>query len=149
MTTLREAFTSKQRPKIAAELVTLIDDTIAGYKGFTGTAIKTTVGAVKKTDPNLINRSVQAVIPEFADAMQPLWDAYTADNTAESFSAYVLQDPDNVADYLLSHADKHTDRINNKALAKLYASLRNRAVPLLKPALGPMAAIVQRYAPQV
>ncbi|MBN9644314.1 DUF6918 family protein [Corynebacterium mendelii] len=149
MNDLRTQLTGPCRSRLAEELAALTTDTIAGYSGITGTAIKATIGSVEKAQPGTVKKGINRMIPDMADALQGFWDSYRANPTAaRSFGDYLGKREDEVAAHLVAEADKQSDQLDNAPLKALYGRLRAKAPKYLRPAIGPMGDLVEKYAAQ-
>ncbi len=133
-------------PEIRRDVVeaccTLVESEVSNKRGFSGAAIKLGYKAVSALKPGFVGGAVNSLLPEFADAMQPLYDKNEAD--AERFAAYLTANPAETADLLLQVTDAKADRAKNATVKKTYGKLRGSAkdnveaaVPGLAKALRP------------
>jgi hypothetical protein len=109
-------------------------------------AIKAGYKVVKALKPGMIPGAVDTLLPEFAAAMQPIYDKSTegaADQKA-AFTSYLRDHGDETADALLQVTDARAQRAKNKTVKKTYERLRGSArenvraaVPGLAKALSP------------
>jgi hypothetical protein len=120
----------------------LVESEVDSKRGFSGAAIKLGYKAVKALKPGFIAGAVNGLLPEFADAMQPLYDKNDGD--ADKFSSYLTSNPAETADVLLQVTDAKSKKATNATVKKTYDKLRGTAkdnvqaaVPGLAKALKP------------
>ncbi|MBV1862728.1 MAG: hypothetical protein KUG77_30175 [Nannocystaceae bacterium] len=120
----------------------LVQSEVDSKRGFSGAAIKLGYRAVKALKPGFVGGAVNGLLPEFADAMQPLYDKN--DEDAGKFASYITANAAQTADLLLQVTDGKADRANNATIKKTYSKLRGSAkdnveaaVPGLANALRP------------
>jgi hypothetical protein len=143
---LAEKLTAPEiRRDVVQACVDLVESEVANKSGLSGMAIKAGYKVVRALKPGMIPGAVDTLLPEFAAAMQPLYDksAGAADEKA-AFAEYLKDHPDETAEALLAVTDKRAERAKNKTVKKTYDRLRGSArdnvraaVPGLARALTP------------
>jgi hypothetical protein len=150
MARLAEILTQPEvRPQVVKACVVLIDAEVASKSGFSGLAVKAGYKLVKAIKPTMIGDVVDKLLPEFAEAMQPMFEEVERQAGAgarprgQLFDAQLRSDPKRVAAALLTVTDRRADKASG-ALKKTYARLRDTAeehvqtaVPGLAGALTP------------
>ncbi len=148
MARLAEILTKPEvRPQVVQACAVLIDAEVASKSGFSGLAVKAGYKLVKTIKPTMIGEVVDKLLPEFAEAMQPIFDeverAAGSRPRGELFGAQLRGDPKRVAAALLTVTDRRAEKASG-ALKKTYARLRDTAeehvqaaVPGLAGALTP------------
>ncbi len=151
MATLVEKITA---PAVHAQVIEgclqLIESEVASKSGLSGVAVKTGYKVVKTLKPGMIQEAVTKLLPEFAAALQPMYEQSGASDAGEGsgkvFSDYLVGHQDQAADALLSVTDRKAGNAKNKTLQKTYERLRggakshvSAAVPGLARTLGPFA----------
>ncbi|MFC6421133.1 DUF6918 family protein [Ornithinimicrobium tianjinense] len=132
------------RPQVVDALVQLIETEVASKKGISGTVLKTAFAGAKKASEGTVKRSVNALLPGVASALDPHWAA--ADGRA--FGAY-LADParaHQVADELLAVADAKAAAVEGNPLGKVYRSLRGKGKEHVVEALPGLGSTLERFA---
>jgi hypothetical protein len=137
------------RPQVVQACADLIDAEVATKSGLSGLAVKAGYKLVKTFKPGMVPNVVDRLLPEFADAMQPMYDESTrlaathGTAPAEAFTAHLGQDRTRVAAALLTVTDRRAEKASGP-LKKTYARLRDTAethvqaaVPGLVKALAP------------
>ncbi len=143
MGTLADKLTAPEvRRDVVEACCKLVEDEVGSKKGFSGAAIKLGYKAVQALKPGFIAGAVNGLLPEFADAMQPLYDKNDGDG--DKFTAYIKANQAETADLLLQVTDAKARKANNATVKKTYDKLRGSAkdnvqaaVPGLARALGP------------
>lgn len=151
MATLVEKITAPDvHPKVIEDCLQLIESEVASKRGISGTAVKAGYKVVKALKPGMIRNAVTKLLPDFANALQPMYDSSGAssagDGSGQKFSDYLVANQDQAADALLSVTDAKAQGASNKTLKKTYDRLRGgakahvaAAVPGLARTLGPYA----------
>lgn len=120
----------KERPKVVAEVSHLIESQVSAKRGFSGTALRTAMSMARKASPNAIPNSVDHLLPEFCETLQPHFDAFQAQaetKDAATFTDYVQQRKAQISDEILAVTDRRADRSSNKTIKSMYAKLRSTA----------------------
>jgi hypothetical protein len=137
------------RPRVVQACTDLIDAEVATKSGFAGLAVKAGYKLVKAIKPSMVPDVVDKLLPEFAEAMQPMYEESARDAAArgsapaDAFAARLGQDPPRVAAALLTVTDRRAEQASGP-LKKTYARLRDTAethvqaaIPGLVKALAP------------
>lgn len=150
MPTLAEKLTDSDetRLKVVKACVALIDAEVAAKRGLSGMAIKTGYKVINAIKPNMVGKAVNSLLPEFAEALQPIYEKSTqgADDPGDAFAKYLTAHQDEAADALLAVTDAKAKGANNATIKATYDRLRGTAkanvvsaVPGLATALKPFA----------
>ena len=144
---LAEKLTAPEiRRDVVKACVDLVESEVANKSGLSGMAIKAGYKVVKALKPGMIPGAVDTLLPEFAAAMQPLYEKASEGETdpKAAFPEYLNTHADETADALLKVTDAKADRAKNKTVKKTYDRLRGSArenvraaVPGLAKALTP------------
>lgn len=144
---LAEKLTAPEiRRDVVKACVDLVESEVANKSGLSGMAIKAGYKVVKALKPGMIPGAVDTLLPEFASAMQPLYEKASegAADPKDAFGKYLTTHADETADALLKVTDAKADRAKNKTVKKTYDRLRGSArenvraaVPGLAKALTP------------
>lgn len=133
MASLAEILTQPElRPQVVRACASLIDAEVQSKTGFSGLAVKAGYKLVKTIKPSMVPDVVDKLLPEFAAAMQPMFDEVereVADSRkprGEVFNAHMQSDPPRVAAALLTVTDRRAEKASG-ALKKTYARLRDSA----------------------
>jgi hypothetical protein len=144
MSTLKDAISEEAgRKAVAVQCVALIEREVDQKGGLTGVALKTGYKAVKGIKPGFIDRVVYDLLPEFADAVEPIVAEARAKNAP--IAAYLDANASRVADALLAITDKKADRSTNGVVKSAYGKLRGMAKSNVETAIPGLAKIVAAH----
>ena len=120
--------------KVAWGRIVLPDDEAdkAGYK------------VIKAIKPGMIKEAVTKLLPEFAEALEPMYDK--AGRDGDAFSKYLIGHQDEAADALLGVTDRKAHNAKNQTLKKTYDRLRGGAKTHVSAAVPNLARTLGRYA---
>ena len=145
MPTLSEKITAPDvHPKVIADCLQVIESEVASKRGLSGTAVKAGYAVVKKLKPGMIKDAVTKLLPEFADALQPMYER--SGNDGDAFAKELSSHPDEAADALLTVTDRKASNAKNKTLKKTYDRLRSGAKGHVAAAVPNLAKTLGRYA---
>jgi hypothetical protein len=120
MTTLPELLTSEKKDQVVEDCCSLIDAEVKDKGGISGLAIKAGYGAVKGIKPGFVRTVVHDLLPEFAQALDPV---------------------------LLAITDAKAARSKSGVVKGTYDKLRNSAKKNVEAAVPRLGEMVQKYAP--
>lgn len=145
MPTLVEKITAPDvHPKVIDDCMQVIESEVASKRGLSGAAVKTGYAVVKKLKPGMVKEAVTKLLPEFAEALQPMYES--SGGTGEAFSAHLIDNQDAAADALLGVTDRKAQDAQNKTLKKTYERLRGGAKTHVAAAVPNLARTLGRYA---
>lgn len=133
------------RQAVIADLVQVVDQEVADKRGFSGTAVKAGYAAGKKVMPNLAERAVTRMLPEFARAADPFWEDFQAGGGGD-FGRYLADRGPEAADALLAVTDAKVATTSREALKRAYKPLRGKAADHVRTALPRLGAVLQKHA---
>lgn len=144
MAHLSELMSGPQRTAVVSDCGELVEGVVAKQSGITGMALKGAVAAAKKVDAAIIAKSLDRVLPDVLDALDPHWQDF-ASNPEQDFGSFLEPRSAEVSDSIMSVADKHAEQINSPALSKPYNSLRGKASKFLTPAVPDFGRVLQKH----
>lgn len=133
------------RKAVTADLVQVVDQEVADKKGISGTAVKAGYAAGKKVMPNLAERAVTRMLPDFARAADPFWDDFQASGGSD-FGLYLADRGPAAAEALLAVTDAKIAATSREGLRRAYRPLRGKAVEHVRAALPRLGAVLQKHA---
>ena len=148
MSSLTDKLTSPEvRPKVVEACVALVESEVASKRGLSGAAIKTGFKVIKGLKPGMISSTVNSLLPDFAQAMQPLYEKSTegADDAAGAFTGYITSNADETADALLGVTDAKAENAKNALIKKTYKRLRGTAKDNVKSAVPGLAKAMKPF----
>lgn len=108
-------------------------------------ALRTGFNMVKKAKPNLIDRGMRELLPEFVDALEPFYASAEADPNTQ-FRDHLLARKTEVADALLAVSDRRVADVDNRVVKSGYQRLRGRAQREVIAAMPGIAAVMSKHA---
>ncbi len=144
--TLRELLLDSERAqRVVVACRELVEREVAGKRGFSGAAVRTGFGVVKKLRPGVIDDAVVFLLPDFADALEVHYQnaIESGRGAGDRFARALNADTEATAEILLGVTDRRISEAG-APLQKTYRSLRktakghvSAAVPGLAETLAP------------
>jgi hypothetical protein len=146
MPSLTEALTGEtKKSAVIEDCVTLIDAEVGDKGGLSGLAIKAGYKTVQGIKPGFVRQVVSDLLPEFARALQPIFDEATSKGS--SVREHFASNTTRVADALLTITDDKAKRSKSGMVKGTYEKLRGSAKKNVEAAVPRLAEMVQKYAP--
>jgi hypothetical protein len=145
MASLTETLTNEtKKTAVVDDCCTLIDAEVADKGGISGLAIKAGYGAVKGIKPGFIRQAVIDLLPDFAAALEPLFqEARTA---GKPVSTYFTSNAGRVADALLTITDGKVKRAQSGLVKGTYEKLRGTAKKNVEAAVPRVGKLIEKHA---
>lgn len=145
---MKDLNTLLQQPKrleVIVDCVQLIDSEVKSKKGFGGAAVKAAYALVKAIKPKIIGESVDGLLDEFTEALQPYYQRYQEESSAASLETWLNERPSDVAESLLSITDRRADRAKNKTMVKAYKKLRPKGKVHVEQAVPGIGRVLDKH----
>jgi hypothetical protein len=145
MPNLTEALTSDtQKSAVVEDCLALIDAEVADKGGLTGLVIKAGYKTVQGVKPGFVRQVVIDLLPEFAQALDPLYQESRASGRGvrEYFDANFTR----VADALLTITDEKAKRSKSGMVKGTYEKLRGGAKKNVEAAVPRLGAMIEKHA---
>ncbi len=136
------------RPQILRDCVEVLDGEVARKRGASGLIIKGGFKIVKKLKGGrMVEDLIGWLLEEFMRSLDPFYQEYRAMDAASrgSFSDFIIDDSENVAEALLSVTDQRRERATTKVLIKTYDRLRPTAIKHVEEGIPAIGRMVQKY----
>ena len=144
MASLVEALTDESNKKIIVkDCCELIDAEVKDKGGISGLAIKAGYGTVKGIKPGFVERAVEDLLPEFAKALDPLYDEAKSQN--KPVSDFFAANSSRVADALLSITDAKAQRAKSGVAKGAYEKLRGSAKKNVEQAVPRLGRLIEKH----
>ena len=144
MSTLKEILSPPATRKLViADCEKIIDEEVAS-KGLMGMPIKLAYGAVKAVKPGFIPEVIDALLDDFADRLDPMYQAALAKN--EPVSAYMNSRAGETAEALLGITDQRAQKAKNQIVRGAYEKLRPMAKKHTEAAIPRVSRMVAKHA---
>jgi hypothetical protein len=128
-----------KRAAVIADCVDLVNAEVKSKTGLGGIAVKAAFAVVKAIKPRILEESVDNMLDEFVDAMQPFYARYQEEGSSGTLEGYLNARAPEMADALLAITDRRAERAKNRTLASAYHKLRPKGkthVELAAPGIG-------------
>ena len=120
--------TAKSKDALVASCVHLTEGRIAKRGGLRGVAMKTSLSLLKAARPDILPRAMQALLPDFVTALDPLYQDYLVTaNRRTDFASFLGRRSDDAVSALLGVTDARAARVQNPLVKSVYARLRGGA----------------------
>jgi hypothetical protein len=133
------------QPHVTADCMKLIEQEVSSKSGVSGTAVKLAYKAANTLKPGYLQFTVESLIPDMADKLQPYWADFAASG-ASGFGDYLVKRSDEVSESLLSVTDARAEVCERPTILKAYRAVRGGAAKHVVAALPNLGSLVQKYA---
>lgn len=145
MTTLNEVLNNPaNKDNVVEDCLQLIDQEVADKSGLTGLTIKAGYGAVKGLRPGFLKQVVSDLLPEFANALDPIWQE--AKRSGSTISAHFDGNSARAADALLAITDAKAARTKSGVVKATYDRLRGTAKKNVEQAVPRLGRLIEKHA---
>ena len=136
---------SSRRPAVVTDLQGLVDDEVSDKGGVSGAVVKTGFAAVKKIKPGIIPAAVDALLDEFAVALEPFYGDYKTSG-GDDFGTYLSGRSDEASDALLGVTDARAEQSSRDSIKKVYSKLRPNGKKNVEEALPRLGQLIDKHA---
>lgn len=127
---------------VVNDCCTLLDEEVASKGGLSGLAVKAGYSAVKGIKPGFVKHTVEVLLPEFSERLDPLWAEGVKSGNAAS---YLTSNKSKVADALLTVTDARAARSNKGLVKSTYEKLRPSAKKNVEEAVPRLARLLEKH----
>jgi len=106
-------------------------------------ALRGAFNMIQKAKPDLIARSLRALMPEFVAALEPFYAEAQANG--QSLGTRLKAHDEQAADALLAVSDRRVDDVDNRVIKSGYQRLRGRAHKEVVAAMPGLAALLDKH----
>jgi hypothetical protein len=144
MPSLAEVLTDEsKKTEVVDACCTLIDEEVGDKSGLSGLAIKAGYRAVKGVKPGFVRHAVTELLPDFARALDPLYN--DAKSANKPVSEYFVANSGRVADALLTITDTRAKNAKSGLVKGTYDKLRSTAKKNVEAAVPRLGRMVERF----
>ena len=144
MSNLADAITSEAKLAVVVDdCLALIDAEVADKSGISGLAIKAGYAAVKGVKPGFIRQAVNDLLPEFAVALDPLYQE--AKTSGKPVSEFFTANTGRAADALLAITDEKAKRSKSGVVKGTYDKLRGSAKKNVEQAIPRLGKVIEKH----
>jgi hypothetical protein len=133
------------QPKVLADCLDLIEQEVSDKSGIAGTAVKLAYKTAVAFAPGYLRSTVEALLPDFTEKLQPFWADFAASGSAE-FGDYLTKRADEVSEALLAITDAAAEKSERPVIVKAYRTVRGGAARQIEAALPRVGDLVLKYA---
>jgi hypothetical protein len=144
MVPLKEHLNSPSvRQAVVDDACRVLENEVSGKSGLGGIAVKAAFKVLKGVKPGFVREVVDALLDEFMDALDPLYQ--DAERNQTTPTAHFSADSSRVADALLSVTDRRAIQSKRPALRAAYDRLRPTAARHVEAAAPAIGGLVERH----
>lgn len=132
-----------QRDIVVNQVVDLIENHVASRSGLRGMSLKTGLAMLKKAKPGILPRATQKLLPEFVEALDPLYQTYRQDQGTD-FAAFLIAQKSAAIRTLLQTTDARVAQAS-PTTQSVYQRLRGGAEAELTAAFPALAELLARH----
>jgi hypothetical protein len=133
------------QPKVVDDCLDLIQQEMSDKSGIGGTAVKLAYKTAVAFAPGYLRSTVESLLPDFAEKLQPFWADFAASGSAE-FGDYLTKRADEVSEALLAITDAAAEKSERPVIVKAYRTVRGGAARQIEAALPRVGDLVLKYA---
>ena len=132
-----------KRASIVEDVCRLVDEEVGKQRGIGGVAVKAGYKLVQGVKPGFVRKAVQALLPEFAVALEPIREEAVAQGqpVGSYFSAHTQE----VAEALLAVTDGRAQSSDHGSVRGAYGKLRGSARKNVESAVPGLGQIIEKY----
>ena len=133
-----------KRAAVITDCEQLLEGEVGDKRGLSGMGVKTAFKVVKKFKPGMISVTLNDMIDEFAEKVDPFWQECQASGSdaGQFFEGKKID----VANALLGITDVRMERSPNRGIKKAYSSLRPKAIGYIGQAMPRLSALMKKHA---
>ena len=134
----------EKKTAVVEDCCVLLDQEVSDKSGLSGLAIKAGFAAVKGVKPGFIKNTIGDLLPEFANAVDPIFTEAKSRN--EPVAAYFAKNASRAADLLLALTDGKAERSSHGIVKGTYARLRPSAKKNVEQAMPRVGRLIEKHA---
>ena len=135
-----------QRKAIVRDAEQVLRAEVSDKGGLSGVAVKATFRMVGGLKPGLIPMTIDALLDDFARAVDPFYKEWVANPQGRSCRQHLTSKATSVADALLSITDERAKKSDHRALVKAYSKLRPKGHQHVVAAIPRVSVLIEKYA---
>ncbi|TDU26642.1 hypothetical protein DFR24_3671 [Panacagrimonas perspica] len=132
-----------RRDALIANCVALIEQQVAARGPIRRLALSAGIGLLNAVKPGALQRAVSALLPDFADALDPLYRQFQQSQSTD-FSRFIDEHSAVATHALIGVTDRRMQASGNAAVRAAYARLRSTAENEVRAALPGLGRILDQ-----
>jgi hypothetical protein len=133
------------KPQVVADCRALVDQQVKDKSGVSAAALKLGYKTVTSFAPSYLNDTIDSMLPEFVQQLEPFWADFTASGSAR-FGDYLAKRGPEVSEALLGVTDHMAGQSERPTIVRAYKAVRGSASKNIEAALPAVGDLVQKYA---
>jgi hypothetical protein len=133
------------KPQVVADCRVLVDQQVKDKSGVSAAALKLGYKTVTSFAPSYLNDTIDSMLPEFVQQLEPFWADFTASGSAR-FGDYLAKRGPEVSEALLAVTDHMAGQSERPTIVRAYKAVRGSASKNIEAALPAVGDLVQKYA---
>jgi hypothetical protein len=133
------------KPQVVADCRALVDQQVKDKSGVSAAALKLGYKTVTSFAPSYLNDTIDSMLPEFIQQLEPFWADFTASGSAR-FGDYLAKRGPEVSEALLAVTDHMAGQSERPTIVRAYKAVRGSASKNIEAALPAVGDLVQKYA---
>jgi hypothetical protein len=130
---------------VVADCRALVDQQVKDKSGVSAAALKLGYKTVTSFAPSYLNDTIDSMLPEFVQQLEPFWADFTASGSAR-FGDYLSKRGPEVSEALLAVTDHMAGQSERPTIVRAYKAVRGSASKNIEAALPAVGDLVQKYA---
>lgn len=131
--------------QISADCQALVGQELSTKSGVSATALKVAYKAVTAFAPGYYQSTVESMVPELLDRLQPFWADFQAAGGGQ-FGDYLVKRSEEVSEAMLGVTDDMALDSPRPTIVKAYKAVRGGAGKHIEAALPAVGTLVEKYA---
>ncbi len=132
-----------KRTAIIEDICGLVDDEVGKQRGISGIAVKAGYKLVRGVKPGFVRNVVQALLPEFAAALEPIREQAVAEG--QTVGSYFSAHTQEISEALLAVTDSRVEKSAHGSVKGAYSKLRGSARKNVESAVPGLGGIIERH----
>lgn len=133
------------RAAVAADAVAEAELAVKGRGGIRGASAQLGLDTINRLRPGFLERHVHAMLPDLAQAIQPVWEQGVA---AGDPVAHLNQEAEEVTGALLTVTDAYVSSASDAKAIAVYERLRPHAPDRISAQMPRIARFIDRHTPR-
>jgi hypothetical protein len=131
--------------QMSADCQALVGQELSAKSGVSATALKLAYKAVTTFAPGYYQSTVESMVPELLDQLQPFWADFNAAGGGQ-FGDYLVKRSGEVSEAVLAVTDNMTLDSPRPSIVAAYKAVRGGAGKHIETALPAVGTLVEKYA---
>jgi hypothetical protein len=137
---------SEHKDSVVADCVQLLEAYVANRSGLKGIGMRAGLSIAKSRKPDIVVRSTYWLLPEFLEALNPLYVIFKSKpRSSETFQTFLHAHSADATEALLQVADLRVNGTPNMLVKKTYLHFRSEAEDEVTAILPELGKLIERH----